>query len=220
MASIMRDLAALHAEQHTPCVRWRLASVRPASRASESERADATRPAVNPHIVFAILVALGIVWTVVWATALSRSKRTIPFTTVEGPLRRLRLVLVAAFLIIGAVAFIVMLRWLPYRDIRFAGLGPPHVHVKATGIQWTWMLAGPRIPAGVPVEFDVTSFDVNHDFGIYSPNGRLLAQVQAMPGYTNHLVYVFPAPGEYTVRCLEYCGLGHHKMTTVLTVSR
>ena len=175
---------------------------------------------MNPHIIFAILVALGICWTAVWAMALSQSRRTIQRTVVDASLRRMRVVLLASLSVVGIVVFLVMLRWLPYHDIRFARFGPPHVHIEATGIQWTWIVSGPRIPAGVPVQFDVTSFDVNHDFGIYDPHGRLLAQVQAMPGYVNHLVYVFPAPGEYTVRCLEYCGLGHHKMTTVLTVSR
>ena len=192
----------------------------PALSASESERANATCPTVNPHIVFAVLVALGILWTAVWAIALSRSRRTIQLTAVETPLRRLRFVLLAAFAVIGAIVFVVMLRWLPYRDIRFAGLGPPQVVVRVTGIQWAWMLSGSQVPVGVPVEFAVTSLDVNHDFAIYSPDGRLVAQVQAMPGYTNHLVYVFPAPGTYTVRCLEYCGLGHHTMVTTLTVSR
>lgn len=175
---------------------------------------------MNPHIVFAILIALGVIWTAVWAFALSRSQRTIPFDSIKDQLRRLRFVLLVAFAVIGAAAFIVMWRWLPYRDIRFASMGAPHVLVKATGIQWIWMLSGPRIPAGVPVEFAVQSFDVNHDFGIFDAAGRLLGQVQAMPGYTNHFVYVFPAPGTYTVRCLEYCGLGHHLMTTSLTVTR
>lgn len=177
------------------------------------------RVAVNAHVVFEILIALGVIWTAVWATALVQSRRTIPFGTVARPLRRLQLVLLVAFLAIGAAVFIAMLRWLPYRDIRFAGLGPPRVLVAVTGIQWTWEVAGPRIPAGVPVEFAVRSIDVNHDFAIYDPHGRILAQVQAMPGYTNHLVYVFPDPGIYTIRCLEYCGLGHHLMTTSLTVT-
>jgi heme/copper-type cytochrome/quinol oxidase subunit 2 len=43
----------------------------------------------------------------------------------------------------------------------------------------------------VPVEFQVTSADVNHGFGIYDRSGRLLAQTQAMPGITNRLVYTF-----------------------------
>ena len=60
---------------------------------------------------------------------------------------------------------------------------------------------------------------VDHPNDVFDSHGRLLAQVQGMPGYTNHLVYVFPAVGEYTVRCLEYCGLGHHTMSTTITVA-
>lgn len=175
---------------------------------------------MNPHVVFEILIALGVVWTAVWVTVLVRSQREILFETVAASQRRLQVVLLVAFLAIGTAAFIVMLHWLPYRDIRFGGFGPPRVEVAVTGIQWTWEVAAPRIPAEVPVEFAVQSADVNHDFAIYDPDGQLLAQVQAMPGYTNHLVYVFPHPGTYTIRCLEYCGLGHHQMITSLTVTR
>ena len=73
-----------------------------------------------------------------------------------------------------------------------------------------------RLPATIPrdtdVIFDVTSTDVNHGFGIYDPNGELVAQVQAMPDYTNHLPVRFSVPGTYTIRCLEYCGIAHHVM--------
>ena len=117
------------------------------------------RRVVNPHVVFAILIALGVVWTAVWAIVLLRSRRQIPFATIEGRLRRLQLVLFASFLVVGATVFVAMLRWLPYRNIRFAGLGRPQVSVEATGIQWTWMLSGPRIPADVPVEFVVRAIE-------------------------------------------------------------
>jgi cytochrome c oxidase subunit 2 len=68
------------------------------------------------------------------------------------------------------------------------------------------------------VEFAVTSQDVNHGLAIYAPDGRLLTQVQAMPGYTNRLLYRFAEPGSYTIRCLEYCGVFHHIMLATLTV--
>jgi cytochrome c oxidase subunit 2 len=84
--------------------------------------------------------------------------------------------------------------------------------VKAIGRQWFWELSPGPIKAGVPVEFQVTSADVNHGFGIYDRSGRLLAQTQAMPGITNRLVYTFTQPGKYRVLCLEYCGLAHHGM--------
>jgi cytochrome c oxidase subunit 2 len=40
-----------------------------------------------------------------------------------------------------------------------------------------------------------------------------------MPGYTNVIRYTFTTPGTYRVRCLEYCGLGHHTMVTQFTVT-
>jgi cytochrome c oxidase subunit II len=84
--------------------------------------------------------------------------------------------------------------------------------VKVVGRQWFWELSPGPIKVGVPVEFQVTSADVNHGFGIYDRSGRLLAQTQAMPGITNRLVYTFTQPGKYRVLCLEYCGLAHHGM--------
>ena len=84
--------------------------------------------------------------------------------------------------------------------------------VKVVGRQWGWQLDPGRIETGVPVEFQVTSADVNHGFGIYDASGRLLAQTQAMPGVTNRLVHTFTQPGRSRIRCLEYCGLVHHDM--------
>ncbi len=75
-----------------------------------------------------------------------------------------------------------------------------------------------ELPAGASVEFRVTSLDVNHNFALYGPERRLLAQTQAMPGYVNRLRVRLTTPGRYEVLCLEYCGAGHHLMRTELTV--
>lgn len=69
-----------------------------------------------------------------------------------------------------------------------------------------------EVPVGSLVEFRVTSFDVNHDFSVYSPEGVLVGQTQAMPGYVNRLRLRFSQPGQYTVLCLELCGMDHHRM--------
>ncbi len=37
------------------------------------------------------------------------------------------------------------------------------------------------------VEFRVTSLDVNHGMAIFDPDGKLVGQTQAMPGYVNRL---------------------------------
>lgn len=90
--------------------------------------------------------------------------------------------------------------------------------VDVSGQQWSWEVKPDTVRVGSPVEFRVTSKDVNHGFAIYAPSGRIATQTQAMPGFTNKLVHTFTEPGTYTVMCLEYCGIGHAPMTTELTV--
>lgn len=92
------------------------------------------------------------------------------------------------------------------------------VIVHATGAQWSWTIEGPDIVVGQPVEFQVTSTDVNHGLGIYNPSMEMVAQTQAMPGYVNRLQYTFASPGTYHILCLEYCGLVHHQMISDLLV--
>jgi cytochrome c oxidase subunit 2 len=98
--------------------------------------------------------------------------------------------------------------------------------IDAIGWMWAWDFkvegesVGPRVEltARELVEFAVTSKDVNHGFGIYDTQGRLIAQTQAMPGYVNRLRVRFPEPGTYYVLCLEYCGLGHTAMMAEVSV--
>lgn len=68
------------------------------------------------------------------------------------------------------------------------------------------------IPYNTPVIFEVTASDVNHGFAIFNPDNEIVAQVQAMPLYTNELLVTFTKRGQYTVLCLEYCGISHHNM--------
>ncbi|MBS1759343.1 MAG: hypothetical protein JST23_04385 [Bacteroidetes bacterium] len=74
------------------------------------------------------------------------------------------------------------------------------------------------IPVGQPVEFRVTSLDVNHGFGIYNSDAQLVTQTQAMPGYVNRLRWKFDTPGTYHILCLEYCGANHPNMRTSFIV--
>ncbi len=90
--------------------------------------------------------------------------------------------------------------------------------VAAVGRQWSWELSQSQVEVGTPVQFNVTSLDVNHGFAIYDPNDRIVTQVQAMPGFTNRLLYTFTQLGKYRVMCLEYCGLAHHGMVTEFEV--
>lgn len=126
---------------------------------------------------------------------------------------RIRLVLFLLLILVGLPVSVVTLAGMPRNE---NGAGTEVVSV--TGGQWYWNLDREQVPAGVPVEFRVTSVDVNHGIGIYDPELRLLGQTQAMPGYVNHLRYTFHQPGTYRLLCLEYCGLAHHGMVAELTV--
>lgn len=90
--------------------------------------------------------------------------------------------------------------------------------IDAVAYQWRWELSESEVTAGQPVEFRVRSADVNHGFGIYDTGLRLVAQTQAMPGYTNVLRHTFDRAGTYRVLCMEYCGLVHHNMIAEITV--
>jgi cytochrome c oxidase subunit II len=108
---------------------------------------------------------------------------------------------------------------LPY----VSSLGQPSAvriqHVEAVSEQWSWTVTPRAFVVGQTAEFYVTSRDVNHGFALYSPQMRIVAQTQAMPGYTNILRYTFTEPGTYQVLCLEYCGVGHHDMNTEISVT-
>lgn len=90
--------------------------------------------------------------------------------------------------------------------------------VEVEAIQFGWNFSNEEFVVGQPYQFNITSKDVNHGFGIYDENMQLLAQVQAMPGYTNPVYFTFDKPGTYQILCLEYCSVGHHLMKKEITV--
>jgi cytochrome c oxidase subunit 2 len=90
---------------------------------------------------------------------------------------------------------------------------------QAVAEQWSWSITPDNFKVGQTAEFHVTSKDVNHGFALYDPDFRIVAQTQAMPGYTNVLRYTFTKPGTYQVLCLEYCGVAHHEMKAEIKVA-
>lgn len=128
--------------------------------------------------------------------------------------RRGQAALFALLLVIFVAGSWATLHPYPIPPQHAAGEAPTVVRV--VGRMWSWDIEPATIPVRTPIEFRVTSADVNHGFAIYGPNGRILAQTQAMPGYTNKLLHTFTEPGSYTIQCLEYCGLGHAPMTATV----
>lgn len=133
-------------------------------------------------------------------------------------------------IIILVICLFISLRFLPYPRFQ----SKPDQQVTVVGMQWSWKMApgvsekNPEeftgdsevsVPVNKRIEFVVTSADVNHDFAIYNHKGVLLAQVQAMPGYRNKLQYEFTEKGDYSILCLEYCGLAHSFMMGTIHVN-
>lgn len=129
------------------------------------------------------------------------------------------------FFVLSALVVIMLFTSLQYTPYNHKD--NPDITVAVVGMQWTWkMQEGTslkpedvtgsneiKLPAHKSIRFDATSIDVNHNFAIYNSKGDLVAQTQAMPSYTNSLLYTFDEPGEYTILCLEYCGMPHGYMT-------
>jgi cytochrome c oxidase subunit II len=159
-----------------------------------------------------ILVALGFTFV-----ALRSGSRADDYASVQVPAYRLRTKLFWALVLVFGPAMIYNLLDLPYKAHASAS-GAQALAIDARGYQWRWELSRNDVPAGQPVEFRVTSEDINHGFAIYDPDMHLVAQTQAMPGYTNTLRYTFRKAGTYKVLCLEYCGIAHHNMMTEIKV--
>ncbi|MUV38550.1 Cytochrome-c oxidase [Lentibacillus sp. JNUCC-1] len=116
------------------------------------------------------------------------------------------------------VITIYTLRELPYNQPVY-GQGNEPVIVDVEALQFGWDMSETTFKVGEPVEFHVTSRDVNHGFGIYDEEMNLLAQTQAMPDYMNKVYMTFDEPGTYDILCLEYCGLAHHMMVSQIEVT-
>ncbi|MFD1038865.1 cytochrome C oxidase subunit II [Virgibacillus byunsanensis] len=121
--------------------------------------------------------------------------------------------LVVFFLIIT----IYTLRELPYDQPIYGESNDPTI-VDVEALQFGWNISKTEFKVGEPIEFHVTSADVNHGFGLYDEDMNMVAQTQAMPEYTNKVYITFDEPGTYEILCLEYCGLAHHVMISKIEV--
>jgi cytochrome c oxidase subunit 2 len=104
---------------------------------------------------------------------------------------------------------------------------PKTIVVEVTAQQWQWTFNYPgygatsqgaqviELPVGQPVQFIVTSKDVLHGFSIRA----LGVRVDANPGEMTSTPIVTPTViGNYTVNCVELCGLFHSYMWEAVNV--
>ncbi len=71
---------------------------------------------------------------------------------------------------------------------------------------------GIQVKAGQFVEFVATSEDVTYGLGVFHKDGKMLFQMQVVPGHENRIIWRFDAPGFYDVRSTEYSGPRHPYM--------
>jgi cytochrome c oxidase subunit 2 len=92
----------------------------------------------------------------------------------------------------------------------------PDGSVRVTLVAARYGFYPPRIevPADTPVTFRMASADVLH--GVHVPHTNMATMI--VPGYISEVTTSFPRPGEYSLLCNEYCGLGHDHMWSRLVV--
>lgn len=97
------------------------------------------------------------------------------------------------------------------------------LHVNVTAQQWIFdytyadyniTSSSLYLPVNQPVEFKVTSLDVQHSFWI----PEMGVKADAVPGETNTFTATPNKIGTYTVRCMELCGVLHAYMNTNVVV--
>lgn len=158
-------------------------------------------------LVLELFLAIGSAAVLIMlAVALYGSNRPAPQSEVSAKGYAIRRYWFWTILVVAVIGFVISIPRFPYGSAQTLGK-----HYTIVAQQYSFAMP-PTVPADRPVVFDVTSRDVNHGFAIYDPNGKLVAQVQAMPDYVNHLPFTFHTRGHYTVRCLEYCGIAHAAM--------
>lgn len=160
-------------------------------------------------------LAISLVLMAVIATAFLAAVRASGSGEASEGVERRRNMLILAMTVIGVGVTVVSLR--PWPHAAQGGEVPGPV-INVTGGQWFWEIDTESVPQGVPVTFFAHTSDVTHGFGVTDDQGRLLFQVQVMPGYVNRVAWTFDSPGTYHVICLEYCGVAHHDMMTEFTV--
>ncbi len=170
---------------------------------------------MEQRIAVLVSLVLGVMLITVFASVARSASATGSAEKIAASAARWRRMAFWGLVLVFVPAIAYSLTKMPYES----GGSAPAVVVDVTGHQWAWEISAPAISVGQPVDIRVTAADVNHGFGLYDANNRLIAQTQAMPGYTNIIRHTFTAPGTYRVLCLEYCGLGHHTMFGTLVVT-
>ncbi|MFB5194509.1 cytochrome c oxidase subunit II [Neobacillus sp. KR4-4] len=73
-----------------------------------------------------------------------------------------------------------------------------------------------EVPLGAKVKVIATTKDVVHGFEVAGTNINMMLE----PGYVSEYTTTFDKAGEYLIVCNEYCGAGHHLMSSMIEVKK
>ncbi|GAY25618.1 cytochrome C oxidase subunit II [Desulfurococcaceae archaeon AG1] len=88
---------------------------------------------------------------------------------------------------------------------------PEGTDIYLAAVRFTWIPSELILKAGVTYRIWVSSPDVLHGLSIIGP-GDVVYNVMVMPGMAYVIHVKFDKPGEYEIRCNEFCGIGHANM--------
>ncbi|MFP5107854.1 cytochrome c oxidase subunit II [Neobacillus sp. C211] len=71
-----------------------------------------------------------------------------------------------------------------------------------------------EVPVGAKIKVIATTKDVVHGFEVAGTNINMMLE----PGYVSEYTTTFDKAGEYLIVCNEYCGAGHHLMSSMIEV--
>jgi cytochrome c oxidase subunit II len=121
------------------------------------------------------------------------------------------IVVLVALFIIGDIFLI--------RSTEAPAAGSTTMTVRVVGHQWWWEVRYPgtpvvtaneiHIPAGTPIDLEVTTADVIHSFWVPQLNRK----IDTIPGQTNRIELKADHPGTFRGQCAEFCGIQHAHMS-------
>jgi cytochrome c oxidase subunit 2 len=180
------------------------------------EDAPVSATAIVITVAYVIAVVIGsVIAFAIWASTRGDSPEPDTARFERREVAWLVVVLLALFALLLATIF-----YVPYGETAGAGKQV----VKVVGVQYGWVIDPGEVVVDRPVEFWLETEGVNdepavqHGFGVYDPDGKLLFQAQVIPGRLQKVVHTFTTPGRYEVLCLEFCGRDHHKMISAFEV--
>lgn len=187
-----------------------------------SNRANDVDQVLAVFTLAAVPVFMGVVVFAAYAVFTFRSPER---PTSDGPSVRGHGPFQVAWLVVSIVLVVFLFGYglYYYNQLQTASAAGPLV-VKVNGEQWLWDYYYPQygnissttleLPVNRPVQFDITSIDVQHSFWIPA----MAVKQDAVPGVTTHITATPTQMGTYEVRCAELCGVYHAYMETPVNV--